>query len=141
VTPPIEVRQRPDGLTRTPGKSCVYVAEAPVSGVTYTGRARMGAPHELARILVAAGIADAPMQVHSQGLAGHMTYRSFHQMAGFTLKENASTPVHRVRWEDPAAIAAQFGDRNRESLASSENSGPEYPGRRDGAENAAPAPL
>jgi hypothetical protein len=70
------VHQRPDEPTRTPNKSCRWVAEAVVDGRTFTARSRYGVSNELARVLVAAGIADAPMRVHSAGLRGYAAYRS-----------------------------------------------------------------
>src|SRR5580700_6963878 len=63
VTTAIIVHQRPDEPTRTPNKSCRWIAEAVVDRRVFTARSRYGAPNELARVLVAAGIADAPMQV------------------------------------------------------------------------------
>jgi hypothetical protein len=33
--------------------------------------------------LVEAGIADAPLRLYSEGLAGHSTFRSFYEMAGY----------------------------------------------------------
>jgi hypothetical protein len=48
----IVVQQRPDEETRTPGKSCHWVASTIVDGVTYRARSRRGAPNELARVLV-----------------------------------------------------------------------------------------
>ena len=104
---PIEVRQSPDEPTRTPGKSCVYAAECTIAGQTYIARSRYGAPNELARVLVAAGVPDAPMQVECAGLCGCITYRSFHKLAGYSLEENAQVSLRRRRYR--AAEDAQQG--------------------------------
>jgi hypothetical protein len=94
----IVVQQRPDEETRAPGKSCYWVASTIVDGVTYRARSRHGAPNELALALVAAGIPDAPMQVHSAELRGHTDYRSFHKLAGYTFEENAQMALKRRRY-------------------------------------------
>jgi hypothetical protein len=59
-----------------------------------------GAPNELARQLVAAGFADRPMVIRYQGLAGSMTYRSFHASATWTYSEG-NQPLRRVRYREP----------------------------------------
>jgi hypothetical protein len=107
-TPSIRVHQWPEEHTRAPNNSCYWVAEAVVDGVSYGARSRRGAPHELARVLVAAGIGDAPMRGITAGLRGETTYRSFHAMAGYSFKENARTPVRRARYRP--AEEAQEGD-------------------------------
>jgi hypothetical protein len=43
--------------------ACVWIAEVTVEGRTYTARSRHGAANELARQLVAAGLADRPMVI------------------------------------------------------------------------------
>jgi hypothetical protein len=58
-----------------------WVAECEAAGVPYTARSRNSAPHELARVLVEAGIPDAPMVVTAKGFRGEIRYRSFHKMA------------------------------------------------------------
>src|SRR5829696_5269440 len=95
----IRVHQRPLEQTRTATNSCRWQAETIVAGVTYTASSRRGAVHALARVLVEAGIEDQPMQVHAEGLAGFMTYRSFHRAAERTIEENATTPVRTVRYQ------------------------------------------
>lgn len=89
MTDPIGVHMHPEDHTRTPEKSCIWVAEASVDGVPYTARSRYGAVHELSRVLVAAGLPDRPLQVLDARLKGHMSYRSFHAAALFTIEENA----------------------------------------------------
>ena len=90
------VHQWPLEETRTQSKGCVYMAACEADGVPYSARSRYGAPNELARVLVAAGIPDAPMVVTHRGLRGEMTYRSFDEAAKWTHEESASVPLHRV---------------------------------------------
>jgi hypothetical protein len=92
----IRVCQHPDENTHSANNGCVWVAEAIVSGISYSARSRHGASQKLARVFVDANI-PAPMQVTTAGLRGETTYRSFHAMAGRTFKENAQTPVKRSR--------------------------------------------
>lgn len=99
---------RPIEDTRTPNKGCAYEAACEISGVAYRARSRYGASYELARVLVAAGIADAPMAVRQPGLKGEMIYRSFHAAAAWMIAETAGLGPHRVRWEDPAVKAARM---------------------------------
>jgi len=104
----IVVYQRPDEATRTPGKSCRWIAEATVDGLTFTAQSRSGAANELARMLVAAGVADAPMEIHTVGLRGCMTWRSFYAAARRICRETAAAPLHSRRWEDHAAQVAHW---------------------------------
>src|SRR5262249_5927510 len=66
----------------------------------YIARSRHGAPNELARRLVAAGLADRPMVIRNAGLAGNMTWSSFHAAATWTFNEG-DQPLHRVRHREP----------------------------------------
>jgi hypothetical protein len=105
----------PEERTHTPSKSCFYTATCEIGDATYTARSRDGAIHELARVLVAAGIPDAPLEVHQAGLHGHLTHCSFYAAAGWICVETATKPLHRARCEDPAVkrarFAAAFGER------------------------------
>jgi hypothetical protein len=92
----IVARQHAIEETRT-GGGCRWLAEARVEGVLYVAQSRHGAAHELARRLVEAGIEDAPLRLHTDGLAGHAAWRSFHAMAGFTYVEGVGT-LRRVRY-------------------------------------------
>jgi CheY-like chemotaxis protein len=56
-------------------------------GCTYTAQSRHGPANQLARQLVAAGLPDRPMVIRYRGLAGTMTYRSFHAAATWTFSE------------------------------------------------------
>ena len=102
------VHQRPLEVTGTASKSCKWVAEAIVNGRTYTTTSRMAPANEIARQLVADGVPDAPMQVYMAGLKGCLIWRSFHKAAGYTFKENAQTPVKRVRWEAPEDATQRY---------------------------------
>lgn len=96
----IEVYQHEEA-GRTPG---FWIAEAVIDGTPYAARSQHGAPHELARLLVTAGIPDQPMIVRSFGLAGHATYRSLHTAAKRTITENASIGPISARWSDPELV-------------------------------------
>ena len=97
---PIMVTIWPDEPTRTPNSACAWVAEAMVEGRVYVTRSRHGAPNELARQLVVAGIADRPMVIYCRGRAGTTTWRSFHAAAGWTYTEG-DQPLRRVRYRKP----------------------------------------
>jgi hypothetical protein len=94
------VTQRPLEETRTPNRACVWVARTEVEGRVFEARSRHGAPNELFRQLVEAGIADAAAEVRSSGLRGEMRYASFHAAAQFTYSEG-DAPLRRVRYRDP----------------------------------------
>jgi hypothetical protein len=97
----IRVYQHPEENTRSANNGCSWVAEAIVNGISYSARSRHGAPHELARVLVAAGLPDAPMRVATAGLLGETTYRSFHAAAGRTIEENAKVAIRSRRYRPP----------------------------------------
>jgi hypothetical protein len=105
----IFVTCRSDEATRTPNSSCAWVAETMVDGRVYVARSRYGAANELARQLVASGLADRPMVIHYRGRAGVMTYGSFHAAATRTFREG-DQPLHRVRYrEQPEGLFLVFG--------------------------------
>jgi hypothetical protein len=107
---PIVVTSRPDETTRTPNGPCFWIAEATVDGHQFRARSRHGAPNALARQLLAAGLADRPMVISYRGLAGAMTYRSFHAAAKWTYTEGASTPIKKVsyrEWKPGAPILTE----------------------------------
>jgi hypothetical protein len=107
---PITVTCWPNEATRTPNSACIWVAEVMVDGRIYTARSRHGAPNELARQLVAAGVIDRPMVVHYRRLAGTMTWRSFHAAATCTYSEG-DQPLRRVRHkEQPEGLFLRSGD-------------------------------
>ena len=55
---------------------------------------------QLARQLVAAGFPDRPMVIRYRGLAGTMTYRSFHAAARWTFSEG-ERPLRCVQYREP----------------------------------------
>ena len=97
---PIAVATWPDEATRTSNSACVWIAEATVEGRTYTARSRHGPSNELARQLVAARLVDRPLIIRYYGLAGTLTYHSFHSAATWTFSEGERT-LRRVRYREP----------------------------------------
>jgi hypothetical protein len=95
----ITMRQRPLENTRTPERSSIFEAECEVDGRHYSARSRHGAPNELARLLVSAGVADQPVEVHHVGIKGCLSWRSLHEMALWTFAEGPGVPLRRVRWK------------------------------------------
>ena len=91
-----------DEPSRTPERPCAYDATTEVEGVVYIARHRYGAAHAIARQLVAAGIADQPVAVLQPPQGYRIAYPSLHRMAGRTIAESATHPVHGRRWVDPA---------------------------------------
>jgi hypothetical protein len=91
----ILVHCRPLPETRTRNSSAAWLAECEVDGRRFEAKSRHGAPNELARRLVEAGVPDAPIEIHYDGLAGSMRYRSFHEAARWTFVESQSTPLRR----------------------------------------------
>jgi hypothetical protein len=114
---PIIVTTWPDEVTRTPNSACAWVAEAMVEGCVCVARSRHGAPNELARQLVAAGLADRPMVIHYRGRAGTMTYRSVHAAAIWTYSEG-DQPLRRVRYREQSE-GLFLGSGTREKCVSS----------------------
>jgi hypothetical protein len=96
---PITVTTWPDEATRTSNSASTWIAKATVDGWAFTARSRHGAANELARQLVAAGLADRPMEIRYRGLAGTMTWSSFHAAATWTFSEG-DRPLHRVRYRE-----------------------------------------
>jgi hypothetical protein len=95
----ITMRQRPLENTRTPDRSCVYEAECEVDGRCYSTRSRHGAPNELARVLVSAGIPDQSVEVRHTDIKGCLCWRSLNEMARWTYAESATGSLRRVRWK------------------------------------------
>jgi hypothetical protein len=104
MTLPVMVSVQPLKETQTPNSGCLWLAEAEIDGRRFEALSRHGAPNELARQLVAAGIADRPMVIRCQGLAGTMTWRSLHTAAAWTYKEG-DRPLRRVRYKARPEIA------------------------------------
>jgi hypothetical protein len=108
----IEMHQRIAPRSRTHTGS-LWETSTEIGGETYSAASRHGAPQALARVLVAAGIADQPVEVHSEvcvhdtgveirteQLRGCIRYRSLHAMAKWTFTEGAATLLHRVRYQE-----------------------------------------
>jgi|SRR5215813_9469217 len=100
--------------SRSKERPCFYDAETVVDGVRYVARARHGASYDLARKLVAAGIADQPVEIRQEGLRGGITFRSLYRMAERTVTEGSSRPLHSQRWGD--LREAFLGAPTRDSL-------------------------
>jgi hypothetical protein len=117
----ITMRQRPLENTRTPERSSLFEAECEVDGRRYAARSRRGAPNELARVLVSAGVADQPVEVRHAGIKGCISYPSLHEMARWTYEESATVPLRRVRWKPlpdfTAASRGRIAQNQGETLA------------------------
>ena len=93
----ILISQLPLEDPRTRQRSYIYEAECQVNGRRYSASARHGAPNELARVLISAGVADQPVNVRQVGIQGCISYRSLHKLARWTYQESATVPLRRVR--------------------------------------------
>ena len=94
---PIIVTMKPDERSRTPDKSAIWTAQCVVDGRQFTAQSRNGASCELARVLVAAGIADRPTVVHQGSLS--FTWKSFYAAARQTYTEG-SKPLRRDSYRE-----------------------------------------
>jgi hypothetical protein len=97
---PIVVRVRPLEETRTPNSSCIWLGECDVDGRRSEARSRHGAANALARELVAAGVADRPLEVHFDGRAGCLRWGTFAAAAKRTYTEG-NRPLQCIRWIAP----------------------------------------
>jgi hypothetical protein len=103
--------------SRTPNKGSKWRATCAIEGREYAAESRNGAPHALARILV--GIEDQPVTVICEPVAGdngkmsygggEIAYKSLHWMAGHTLRESATQPLHLARYQEHPGAAAFTG--------------------------------
>src|SRR5262249_43631468 len=91
IPPPIVARVSPLEETRTPNSGCVWLAECEVGGRRFEARCRQGAANALARELVAAGIAEAPLEVHCDGVVGCLRWGSVAAAARRTYTEGNRT--------------------------------------------------
>jgi hypothetical protein len=99
------------------GTGSLWEASTEIGSKSYSAVSRHVAPQTLARVLVAAGIPDQPVEVRSEicvfddgktirtdELKGCIRYRSLHAMARYTFEEG-DRPLHRVRYtERPGGI-------------------------------------
>jgi hypothetical protein len=94
---PIIVKMWPDERSRTPDKGALWIAKCVVDGRQFTAQSRNGASCELARVLVAAGIADRPMVVYQGSLS--FTWKSFYAAVRQTYTEG-SKPLRRDAYRE-----------------------------------------
>ena len=110
----ITIIQQPLQETRTPENSCLWLAECMVGGRHFEARSRRGAPAELARTLVAAGVPDQAVVVDAV-VGGHLrrgalTYRSLRRLAGWTWTEG-DRPLQCVPYRSPSEWVARLSER------------------------------
>jgi hypothetical protein len=86
--------------TRTANSAAAWVATCEIDGRRFEARSRHGVANALARKLVTAGVPDAPLEIHYEGLTGTVRYRSFHAAAVRTFTESASTPLRRAPFRE-----------------------------------------
>jgi hypothetical protein len=91
--------------TRTPNRDSIWCAATTVDGQHYEADSRNGAPNELARSPVAAGMPDQPVRITHEGLRGDYSSGWLHEMAQWTY-----SAVGRVRWA-PGPDRFAFGQR------------------------------
>jgi hypothetical protein len=96
----IVVRVRPLEATRTPNSGCVWLAECEIDGRRFEARSRHDAANALARELVAAGVADRPLEVRFEGLPGYLRWGSIVAAAKRTFTEG-NRPLQCIRWVAP----------------------------------------
>jgi hypothetical protein len=97
----IVVTLRPLRGTRTPERSCRWLAETVTGGKRFEAIRRNGSAYELARVLVAAGIEDQPVEVRQEGLRDcALRLGSLCRMAQFEIRESATEPVKLVRYRE-----------------------------------------
>jgi hypothetical protein len=100
----IVVRVRPLENTRTPNSACLWLAECEIESQHFEARSRHGAANALARELLAAGFADAPLDVHCDGVAGCLRWGSATVAAARTHTEG-NRPLQCTRWIAPQDAA------------------------------------
>jgi hypothetical protein len=126
ATMAIDVTLHADEATRTPERGCRWTARATLpDGRKFDATARTGAAHELARVLVAANVADCALVVRQAKppLPGHLTYASFHKLVQYTLAESATAPLRRVKWRDPTLSLAGASKIDAAVMRNAENGG------------------
>lgn len=78
-------------------RGVVWVAAAEVDGERHEVRVKGAATCALARMLVAAGVRDQPMEVCHAGIAGVMIWPSLHRAAELSITEGSGL-VNFVRY-------------------------------------------
>jgi hypothetical protein len=120
----IHIQQRPVPRSRTQTGS-LWEASTEIDGKTYSATSRHGAPQALARVLLAEGVADMPVEgrsevcvfdngteIRTEQLRGCIRYRSLHTMAKTTFEEG-DRPLHRARFKERPqnAVPVQPGEQ------------------------------
>jgi hypothetical protein len=83
--------------SRTPNKGSTWRCTWQIDGVEYSAESRNGAPHNLARILVEAGIPDQPLTVVTRAEVATSGYCG----GAMTSRESATQPLHPARYQEP----------------------------------------
>jgi hypothetical protein len=97
----IKMQQTMVSDTRTSNKGSRWRAATVIDGVPYEAESRNGARFAVARVLVAAGVGDQPVQrIGADGVV-RMRWRSLFRMAGRTIQESATFPVREVCYTEP----------------------------------------
>ena len=111
----IHIRQSivPGSRTHT---GALWEASTEIDGKSYSATSQHGAPHALARMLAAAGIADRSVEVRAElcvfdngaeirteELRGCIGYRSLYATAKTTFEEG-DRPLHRARFKERPQI-------------------------------------
>lgn len=104
----IKMLQRPDEASRSPDKSCWWIAECYIGDEHFEARGRLDAPNALARILVDAGVDDLPVAVLTAGVRGEARYRSLHAMAKLTFTEGVTTLLRARKFSPDSWTATAF---------------------------------
>ena len=122
----IVVRVRPLEETRTPNSGCIWLAGCEVDGRRFEARSRHGAASALARELVAAGFADRPLEVHSDGVAGCLRWGSVAAAARRAYTEG-NRPLQCIRWVAPqnAVQAIRAGSKQGGTRSNRYSTAPE----------------
>jgi hypothetical protein len=108
----IETRMLPNSRSSR-GSSWEARATLP-DGSTFRCSSRNGAPNELARLLVSAGVVDQPMQTYGEDGRKLLYYRSLHEAAKWTFEESSGRNLRRTRWT-PRPEGLSYGRGNPEN--------------------------
>src|SRR5437763_1050838 len=95
----ITVYQRPQPGSATPDRPAYWVGEAIHDGKTYECISRYSPAGDIARVLIAAGVPDQPLEIVTAGIRGALVWPSMYRAAGVSYAEGASKPLHAVSFE------------------------------------------
>ena len=108
----IKMQQTMVSDTRTSNKGSRWRAATVIDGVPYEAESRSGAPFALARVLIAAGVGDQPVQTIGADGVVRMRWPSLFRIAGRTIQESATFPVREVRYtERPKSLSGEPQNR------------------------------